>query len=56
MTKLSIKHVNSHYCYLMQIIKPLGKITMFGAKTFSTNTSDNQTVSKSIEYMNQSYN
>ena len=37
--------------YLMQIINPLGKITMFWAKTFSTNnTSNNQTVLKNIEY------
>ena len=42
--------------YLMQIINPLGKITMFWAKTFLTNTSNNQTVLKSIEYTNQNYN
>ena len=29
--------------YLMQIINPLGKITMLWAKTFSTNTYNNQT-------------
>ena len=54
--KGSIRLVNSHYCYLMQFINPSGKITMFGAKTFATNTSNNQTVLKSIEYMNQNYN
>ena len=36
--------------YLMQIFNPLGKITMFWAKIFSTNTSINQTVLKNIEY------
>ena len=36
--------------YLMQIINTLGKITMFWAKTFSTNTSNNQTVLKNVEY------
>ena len=36
--------------YLMQIFNPLGKITMFWAKIFSTNTSNNQTVLKNIEY------
>ena len=56
MIKGSIRHVSSHYIdYLKQIINLLGKITMFLAKTFSTNTSNNQTVFKNIEYMNQNY-
>ena len=37
--------------YLMQIFNPLGKITTFWAKIFSTNTSNNQTVLKNIEYL-----
>ena len=35
---------------MLVVINPLGKITMFWVKTFSTNTSNNQTVLKNIEY------